>query len=122
MNGTLPPLPNEWVRRIFMRFEVVYGPALMAGTWGTGDKSMIIEGWAEDLKAFGKNPEAIKYALDNLPRDYPPNLIQFKDLCKAGVQTERPAILEHKVTPEEMEVNKARIREVLNGFTGLTRL
>lgn len=126
MSETLPALPNDWIRRIFMRFEVVYGPALMAGTWGTGDKSMIIEGWAEDLKQFGKHPDAIKYALDNLPADYPPNLIQFKQICRDGMKRIQPSgpMLNHYPTEEEKEQNRKnleRIKEMLGGIDTMGR-
>jgi hypothetical protein len=120
MNETLPALPKDWIRRIFMRFEVVYGPALMAGTWGTGDKTMIIDGWAEELAAFKDHPNAIKYALESLPIDYPPNLLQFKEICREGMRRQQASAigLTYKTSPEEREANRKnieRIKEMING-------
>lgn len=36
--------------------------------------------WAEELGRFGNAPEAIGYALENLP-EFPPSLVQFKAIC-----------------------------------------
>lgn len=36
--------------------------------------------WARELGPLQREPEALRYALDNLP-DQPPNLVQFKAIC-----------------------------------------
>lgn len=38
--------------------------------------------WAHVLAAHAQDPRAIRHALDNLPSDWPPNAMQFRDLCR----------------------------------------
>lgn len=44
------------------------------------------EAWAEELGGFAENLDAIAYALKNLPTDFPPNALQFADLCRTGAK------------------------------------
>lgn len=114
MNETLPGLPLEWIKKIFMRFNAVYGPALMRGTWGEGDLTEVWNVWSDELKNFRDHGEAIKYALHNLPKEYPPNLLQFKDICREGLKHEpKPLAIEEKMTPERLAKNKLRVRDLL---------
>jgi hypothetical protein len=85
----------------------------MKGTWGEGDLTEIWQGWAEELRNFGEHPGAIKYALEHLPSDYPPNLLQFKEMCREGLKFEpKPLAIERKLTHEEMEFNRLKIEQV----------
>lgn len=113
--STLPPLPILWITKIFERFNAVYGPALMRGTWGDEDLTEVWQVWADDLKTFRDHPGAIKYALENLPADYPPNLIQFKEICRDGLrraQQQQHAALPHKLTDEEKAANRENIERI----------
>lgn len=114
MKETLPALPIEWIKRVFMRFNATYGPALMRGTWGDDDLSEVWQVWAEELGRFKDHSGAIKYALDNLPHDYPPNLLAFKDLCREGLRNEpKPLALPEKITEEQMQRNRERSAELV---------
>lgn len=66
--------------------------------------------WSEKLGGFIENPECIKHALTILPPE-PPTLPQFLELCRHAPR-KQPLALEHHLTPEDIERNKARLREI----------
>jgi hypothetical protein len=76
----MSPLPSEWIDSLFARLSVRYGAA-----WGRMyeglELSAVKADWARELGAYAGNPDAIKYALDHLPSDWPPNVAQFKAIC-----------------------------------------
>ena len=114
-----PQLPRAWVEKIFTRLQGVYGREFL-GQYGTGMIDGVDPGienakqvWADELGGFVKFPEAIAYALEHLPERCP-NAIKFKDLCRAAPRNEEPPKqLEHKLTPEQMEANKQRVRDLM---------
>lgn len=113
---TLQTLPLSWIEKIFTRLRVVYGPALLAGVLGTQDKEImeVMQGWAEELRNFKDHPGAIKYALNNLPADYPPNLLAFKAICREGLKfEEKPLTLERKMTHEEIEFGRVKAENLV---------
>ena len=113
-------LPAAWVDKIFSRLQGVYGREF------TGQFSSIVNGvdeglanakqvWAEELVGFTRFPEAIGYALEHLP-ERAPNCIRFKELCRNAPRKPEvePAKLEHKLTPEEEEANRLKVRKMLD--------
>jgi hypothetical protein len=114
------PLPSAWVEKIFARLQGVYGREF-TGQFSTGLVNGIDAGienakavWADELAGFAKWPEAIGYALDHLPERVP-NCIKFKELCRNAPRPE-PMKLEHKLTEEQMEANKKRVKEMIEGL------
>ncbi len=115
------PLPSAWVEKIFARMQGVYGREF-TGQFSTGIVNGIDAGlenakivWADELAGFAKWPEAIGYALEHLPERVP-NCIKFKELCRNAPRPE-PMKLEHKLTEEQMAVNKKRIKEIIDGLS-----
>jgi hypothetical protein len=45
--------------------------------------------WGRELRGFQQNPRAIAHALEHLPTDHPPNLLQFASLCRRTPQLHR---------------------------------
>jgi hypothetical protein len=115
------PLPNAWVEKIFARLQGIYGREF-TGQFSTGMVNGIDAGlenakatWAEELGNFVKWPEAIAYALEHLPERVP-NCIKFKELCRNAPRPE-PVRLEYKLTEEQIEANKKRIKDIISGLT-----
>lgn len=73
-------LPDAWVDALFGRLAVRYGTA-WTRMWEGIDAAAVRADWAAELAGFGGSPEAIKYALEHLPPDRPPNAAQFRALC-----------------------------------------
>ncbi len=121
-----PLLPNAWVERIFAKLQGVYGREFI-GQYSTGAIDGVDAGlenaklaWGEELGSYIRNPDAIAYALEHLP-ERAPNAIRFRELCRAAPKP-KPPELEAKFTPQQIEENKNRIREVLKGLHGKTLL
>lgn len=100
-------LPSQWIDRIFARLQGIYG------TQFTSKFSRIESGvdvgllnakdvWSEELGGFSDRGESIAYALKNLPSDFCPNAIEFRELCRRAPKKEAPA-LTHKPTAEELD-------------------
>lgn len=77
-------LPNEWVTRLFSRFQAIYGNRV-ATMWGDADPDEVRSTWAIELGVF--EADDIKWALNSMRTsflDYPPTLFQFAALCRDG--------------------------------------
>ena len=69
--------------------------------------------WAETLSGFAGNLDAIAFAVNNLPDDRPPNVLQFRNLCRNAPQpVPKAPQLSHRLTAEDWERNRERIAEV----------
>ena len=77
------PLPDAWVKSLFARLAVRYGSAWSA-KWEGLDMDAVHADWADELAMFERWPEAISYGIVNLPLDRPPNVGQFRDLCRGA--------------------------------------
>lgn len=77
-------LESRWVDLIFTKLALVYGRRFWEQYPGL-DPEVVRGNWAHDLD--GMTGPAIQHALSNLPKDWPPNVLQFKDLCR---QMRRP--------------------------------
>lgn len=119
-------LPASWVEKLFARLQGVYGREF-TGQFATGVVDGIDPGienakqvWAEELGGFAEHPEALAYALKNLP-DRCPNAIRFRDLCRHAPAKSAGNALVHRLSPEEIEENQRKlkeIREMLEGKLG----
>jgi hypothetical protein len=115
-------LPQQWIERIFARLQGIYGSQFVSKfTYiENGSDVGLINAkavWAEELGGFLDQPEAISYALKNLPSDFAPSALEFRDLCRRAPRKELPAI-EHKLTEKDHERSRdfaAKLAAVVNG-------
>ena len=91
-------LPVEWVDRIFKKLTVNYGVEFLNRYKGQ-EMADIKTDWCDQLQGYEKSPEAITFALGNLP-DKPPTAQIFKALCRQAPSAEAPALPMPKVNPE----------------------
>ncbi len=82
MNGQSTALPSEWVARLFLRFQAIYGNRV-ATMWGDVPPDEVRGVWADSLGQFGGDDlrDALTAVFDAHP-DYPPTLPQFVGLCR----------------------------------------
>jgi len=113
-------LPHAWIERVFTRLQGIYGREFLS-QYGTGMVGNIDPGienakvvWAEELGGFERWPEAIGYALENLP-DRAPNCIRFREICRNAPMAEQLK-LEHRLTDAQMAENKKKVREMIEGL------
>jgi hypothetical protein len=67
--------------------------------------------WAEVLGGFADHPEAIEYALKNLPDHKAPNAMEFAAVCRRAPAKEVP-MLSHRLMPEDIQRNKERLQQI----------
>ena len=116
LNETLPAklstLPESWIERIFSRMSSLYG-SLFRDRWRDCDLVEVKRVWAEELASFTDNPECFGLALKALIDDckFPPTLPEFVAICRKSYRrpTEAVAAIEHKLTPEEMDLHRERV-------------
>lgn len=111
-------LPASWVDKLFLRLMGVYGREF-TGQFSQFDAEGNDIGllnakqvWAEELGGFADHPEAMAYALKNLPERCP-NAIRFRDLCRHA-PPKNVLQLDHKLSDEQIESNKAKAKELLD--------
>jgi len=80
------PMESSWAEALIGRLFIRYGEAFMR-QWPGMDRATVAADWAEVLD--GVRGESIRYALDNLPPDRPPNALQFRELCRRARMDER---------------------------------
>jgi hypothetical protein len=71
-------LDDKWMDVIFTKLMLTYGTRF-AAQYGPLSLEEIRADWAHALT--GISADGIKHALMSLPRDFPPNVLQFKYLC-----------------------------------------
>lgn len=102
-------LPAKAIDRIFARLEATYMAAWDRAK-GAVPISDIKTAWAYELSGFENRLQDIAWALDNLP-DKPPNVIEFKKLCRLAPATEVPQIEGPKADPERLKAELAKLGE-----------
>ena len=112
-------LPIEWVEKIFAKLSVTYGRAFISQYEGI-DPQAIKEDWAHELSAYHAKPEAIKFALENLPVDKPPNVLQFRNMCRRCPEPVYKALPTPEPTPEERAKVRAMMDELRKKLTAKT--
>lgn len=81
MNSTPTHLPLPWVEKVFRKLTMTYGRDF-AARWEGLDENDVIADWAEELAGFINHPDALSYALKNLPAGKPPTVIEFRDIAR----------------------------------------
>lgn len=107
-------LQDSWVDSLFARLAVRYGSAWSA-KWEGLDMAAVRADWAEELAGLSNWPEAISYGLAHLPIDRPPNVAQFRDLCRAA-PARRPVLSvvpQIEMSEELREQRRAEVRAKL---------
>jgi hypothetical protein len=86
-------LPNQWIDRIFEKLGLVYGQEFLS-RWKGLPIADVKADWAHELAGFENHPEAVAWALRNLPPDRPPTVLQFRNLGRSAPAPDRPMLPE----------------------------
>lgn len=86
------PFPQSWADRLFAQLRLRYGAAMDALFAGQ-DLRQVAADWAAVLDGWEAHPDAIRWALDNLP-ERAPNAIAFRNLCRSAPQIRAQALPE----------------------------
>lgn len=105
-------LPNSWVDRLFAKLTVTYGHRFL-GMYSGIDLDAVKADWSDELSHFQQSPDALKYALAHLPSDAPPNVFQFRDICRRAPQYVPKALPLPPVDPDMARAVKAMVKPVI---------
>ena len=75
-------MPKEWIERLFLRFQTLYGSRATA-MWNDVPKADLMDAWQTGLASY--TGTHMVEALSELPKrypDWPPTLGEFMGLCK----------------------------------------
>lgn len=92
-------LPTPWIDRIFDKLTLVYGQQFLR-RWADIDLNAVKSDWGHELSGFERHPKAIAYALQNLPVDRPPTVLEFKRIANAAPEEEVKRLPPPKADPE----------------------
>lgn len=117
-------IPDAWINALFARLQTRYGVSFSQQYDGIGIEAVKAD-WAHTLD--GVSGDAIHYALDRLPSDRAPNVMQFRDLAR-GYTPPDCAALPPPAHPDEdarrrIEQHRARVRagiEALKARSAMT--
>jgi hypothetical protein len=85
-------LPNTLIAAIFTFMSVTYGTGVMDRRYRDLELDVVKDDWARQLAGFAHHQEAIVWALQNLPPDAPPNVLQFKAIANRAPAPNRARI------------------------------
>jgi hypothetical protein len=95
---------------VFQRLATAYG-SQWTSKWKGIDLSEIYQDWADDLGDF--SVAAIGYGVEIARRqEQPPNLGEFMQLCRDYKPQDNLLKISRKLTPEQIEANRRRIRAI----------
>jgi hypothetical protein len=103
-------LPIKAIDRIFARLAATY-MAAWDRSLGAVPLSDIKTAWSYELGGFENRLQDIAWALDNLP-EKPPNVIEFKKLCRLAPVTETPQLEAPKADPERLKAELAKLGHI----------
>ena len=73
-------LSPVFVEAIFAKLTLVYGQQFLR-RWQDLDMQAVKDDWSHELHGLDANPKRIAYALQNLPVDKPPTVLEFRAIA-----------------------------------------
>lgn len=105
-------LPAQWIDRIFDKLTLTYGQSFLR-RWSDIDLNSVKSDWAHELAGFEHHPKAIAWALQNLPADKPPTVLDFKFLARRAPPDEVPRLEAPKADPARVAAELAKLAPVV---------
>jgi len=104
-------MPSAWIDRIFEKLQLVYG-SHFTGRWSGVSIEAVKADWAHELDGMEQHPESIKHALQHLPIDQPPTVLQFRELCRKALLPKHKELPAPPVNPEAARAVAAKLAKV----------
>lgn len=70
-----------WLDSLFITLGSVYG-SRFTNQWPAAVVDTVKKEWARELAPFENKPDALQYAVDSLPADHVPNVLEIRDACR----------------------------------------
>lgn len=114
----MTPRMSQVIDRVFARLQGIYGTTFTNKfRTGVGPDGVDVgfenakAVWADELRGFADNLDAIAYALRFTDPKFPPSAREFRDLCRQAPKKEAP-MLTYTPTAEDIERNHRMAQEV----------
>lgn len=104
----------QWIDSLFAELAALYGARFM-NQWAADMVPQVKNTWLRELREFESNPEALQYALDNLPADHCPMALEIRDLCRKYC-ADRDALARVPIQPRQTAEERARGLAILQAF------
>lgn len=101
-------LPTPWVDRIFDKLTLTYGQSFLR-RWADIDLNAVKSDWAHELAGFAQHPRAIAYALENLPTERPPTVLEFRAMARRCPADESKRIEAPRADPERLRAELEKL-------------
>ncbi len=117
MSNPVSSLPEAWIEKIWATMRATYGASFdrqwqcPVGTEPLDHVMQLKQAWGRQLAGFQQQPNAIGYALDNLP-PHPPNLIEFRALMRRAPADALPMLEGPKADPERVAAELAKLSHI----------
>lgn len=112
-------LPLPVIERLFARLNATYGRDFMSRYEGQ-DVAAVKTSWGHELDGYSQHLKPLAWALENLP-EKPPNVIEFRSLCRRAPAADVPALPEPKADPARVEAELAKLAP-LRAMAGVSRV
>lgn len=109
-------LPLPWIERIFAKLTLAYGRDFL-GRWEGVDLADVKTDWAHELDGFERFPEAIAYALSNLPPKAP-SVIEFRAIARRAPAPDVPRLEAPRADPERVKAELAKLEPMKKAAAG----
>lgn len=106
-------LPSPWIDKIFAKLTLVYGHDFL-NRWRDLDIEAVKADWAHELAGFKDHPDALAHALQHLPSNRPPTVLEFRDIARKRPPPVFKALPAPKADPERV---RALISELKSKFS-----
>lgn len=107
-------LPMPWVDRIFDKITLIYGQAFLR-RWSDIDMAAVKADWAHELAGFAQHPSSIAWALQNLPADKPPTVLEFRALARKAPPEVAPRLESPKADPQRVAEELSKLAPLMAG-------
>ena len=101
-------LPTNWVEKIFVKLTLAYGRDFL-GRWEGIPIAQVKTDWAHCLAGFEDQPQAILFALMNLPDAKPPTAQEFRAICRQAPRDANVALEAPKASADVVDKEIAKI-------------
>lgn len=103
-------LPLPVVERLYERLTGTYGRDFL-DRYRALDENSVKSLWGHELAGFAGNLHAIAWGLENLP-ERPPNVIEFRNLCRRSPAPDVPRLPEPKADPARVAAELRKLAPI----------
>jgi len=105
-------LPSGWTDRIFDKLTLTYGQAFLR-RWQDIDLNAVKSDWSHELSGFERFPKSIAWALQNLPPEKPPTVLEFRNIARKAPEEEQPRIEPSAAGKERIAAELAKLGPII---------